>query len=69
MKPIVGKLLSLRTPTSRGLRMLPAGTTLLVIGEVKAGSTFSVDYIVMHSGITERIPDYWHGWRMADEAG
>lgn len=66
---IVGKLYSLRMATSRGLRMLPEGTLLLVVGTVTVGTAGAVDYVVMHSGITERIPNYWHGWNVVDEAG
>jgi len=68
MKPIIGKLYSLRKPTIRGLRTFPEGTMLLVIGEVPSSVTFGNDYVVMHSGITERIPTVWHGWRAVDEA-
>lgn len=69
MKPIIGKLYNLRKSIVRELRTLPEGTMLLVVAEVPSSVTFSNDYIVMHSGITERIPAVWHGWRVADEAG
>jgi hypothetical protein len=65
---MVGGLWRLRESTVRGPSILPEGTLLLIVSEVRVGLKGSVDYFVMHSGITERIPDYWPGWSVIDEA-
>ena len=66
---MVGKLLRLREAVTRRSSTIPEDTLLLVVGTVSVGTEGAVDYVVTYGGITERIPDYWHGWKFIDEEG
>ena len=66
---MIGKLLRLREAVTRRSSTIPEGTLLLVVGTVSVGAEGAFDYVVTYGGITERIPDYWHGWKFTDETG
>jgi len=68
-RTMVGKLLRLCETLPRRSSTIPEGTLLLVVGTVSVGAEGAFDYVVTYGGITERIPDYWHGWKVIDEAG
>ena len=67
--PMVGKLLRLPEDVNLRNSVVSEGTVLLVVDIIRVGKKGAIDYLTLLNGITERIPDYWRGWRLAHEVG